>query len=106
MLRWSTNDSPATPYTRIYTWVMWLARDKKAFEGAAHTRRVARRRQRDGSRPPNHWTRLTTRVWSSTVAGMTVWRVAPRRRRPLARVVYVHGGGYVHPLTGDYWRLL
>jgi acetyl esterase/lipase len=24
----------------------------------------------------------------------------------VARVVYVHGGGYVHPLTKDYWRLV
>src|SRR4051794_956412 len=23
-----------------------------------------------------------------------------------AHVVYVHGGGYVHPLTADYWRLI
>jgi acetyl esterase/lipase len=37
---------------------------------------------------------------------MTVWTVRARRRRPTARVLYVHGGGYVHPLTVDYWRLI
>ena len=36
---------------------------------------------------------------------MTVWSVRPRRATPAARVVYLHGGGYVHPLTADYWRL-
>lgn len=37
---------------------------------------------------------------------MSGWRVAPRRRRPLVRVLYLHGGGYVHPITADYWRLV
>lgn len=30
----------------------------------------------------------------------------PRRRRRAARVFYFHGGGHVHPLTADYWRLV
>ncbi|MEH3032800.1 MAG: alpha/beta hydrolase fold domain-containing protein [Aeromicrobium erythreum] len=37
---------------------------------------------------------------------MPVWTVRPRRARPLVRVLYLHGGGYVHPLTKDYWRLV
>lgn len=36
---------------------------------------------------------------------MRVWTVRPRRAKPAARVLYVHGGGYVHPLSADYWRL-
>ena len=43
----------------------------------------------------------------SGIAGETgVWTARPRRDEPLARVVYIHGGGYVHPLTADYWRLI
>jgi monoterpene epsilon-lactone hydrolase len=57
-------------------------------------------------RRETRWTRLTTRVRTTTVAGMPVWTVAPRRGEPKVRVVYVHGGGYVHPLTADYWRLV
>jgi acetyl esterase/lipase len=37
---------------------------------------------------------------------MRVWTVRPRRGEPAARVLYVHGGGYVHPLSADYWRLV
>lgn len=37
---------------------------------------------------------------------MRAWVVSPRRVRPRARVLYLHGGGYVHPLTADYWRLV
>jgi monoterpene epsilon-lactone hydrolase len=37
---------------------------------------------------------------------MVRWTVRPRRRQPVARVLYLHGGGYVHPLTRDYWRLV
>jgi monoterpene epsilon-lactone hydrolase len=106
MLTWTTDDRAATAWTRLYVRGMQLNRDKRAFEGARHTLRVARRRQRDGNRPPTRWTRITRRVATDTVAGMSVWKVRPRRAAPVARVVYVHGGGYVHPLTADYWRLV
>jgi epsilon-lactone hydrolase len=106
MVRWDTDDRPATPYTRLYTLGMRLSRDKRAFEGAQQTLRIAKKRQRAGDAPPTSLTRLRTRVTKSHTAGMTVWTVRPRRRRPVARVVYVHGGGYVHPLSADYWRLV
>ena len=90
----------------MYLLGMRLMRDKEAFEGAEHTLSTARKLQRSGSRPPTRWTRLTSRVETTTVAGMPVWTVVSRRTKPTARVIYVHGGGYVHPLTVDYWRLV
>jgi acetyl esterase/lipase len=104
-MRWDVDDRPPTLYTRLYVSGMWLARDKKAFEGARQTLRTARKRQRSGDQGPTPWTRLVTRASTQTAAGMRVWSLRPRRRTPIARVVYVHGGGYVHPLTRDYWRL-
>lgn len=104
--RWLIDDRPATWWTRLYVRGMWLARDKRAFEGAAHTLRAARQKQRKGDAPPTRWTRLRRRVRRREIAGMTLWSVAPRRTTPAVRVVYVHGGGYVHPLTPDYWRLM
>jgi epsilon-lactone hydrolase len=106
MVRWDTDDRPASTYTRAYIYGMQLARDKQAFEGAEHTLHVARKRQRDGNRPPTRRVRIAREVTARRTAGMTVWTVRPRRRRPAARVLYVHGGGYVHPLTVDYWRLI
>lgn len=106
MVRWDTDDRPATPYTRLYMLGMRLSREKRAFEGAQQTLRIAEKRQRAGDAPPTWLTRLATRVAKSRMAGMTVWTVRPRRGRPVARVVYVHGGGYVHPLSADYWRLV
>ena len=105
-MRWEVDDRPPTLYARLYVLGMWLTRDKQAFEGARRTLRTARTRQRRGDRGPTRWTRLVTRVTEHTAAGMTVWSAGPRRRTPLARVVYVHGGGYLHPLTKDYWRLV
>lgn len=105
-MRWDVDDRPATLYTRAYVLGMWMARDKRAFEGARHTLQAARERQRAGDKPPTVLTRLTTRVRRRTLAGMTVWTVRPRHAKPIARVIYVHGGGYVHPLTRDYWRLV
>jgi monoterpene epsilon-lactone hydrolase len=105
-VRWDVDDRPPTLYARLYVAGMWLARDKQTFEGARRTLRTAEKRQRSGDRGPTRWTRLVDRVTERTVAGMTVWSARPRRRSPVARVVYVHGGGYVHPLTVDYWRLV
>jgi epsilon-lactone hydrolase len=105
-MRWDVDDRPPTLYARLYVLGMWLARDKQAFEGAGRTLRTARKRQRRGDRRPTRWTRLVTRITERTFSGMTVWAARPRRRTPVARVVYVHGGGYVHPLTSDYWRLV
>jgi epsilon-lactone hydrolase len=106
VVTWETDRRPATLYTRIYVLGMRLFRDKQAFEGEQHTLRVARERQRRGDAPPGRWTRAVARVEKRSIAGMTAWSVRPRRRPPVARVFYVHGGGYVHPLTKDYWRLV
>lgn len=106
MVRWDTDDRPATAYTRAYMLGMWLSRDKQAFAGEQRTLRRARERQKTGDAAPTRVTRLTTRVSTSQVAGMTVWTAQPPHGRPALRVLYLHGGGYVHPLTPDYWRLV
>jgi len=105
MIRWDTDDRPAHPCTRGYVLGMWLRRDKQAFEGTEHTARTARSRQEKGDAPPTRLTRLVCRVEETAEDGMVTWRVRPRRRAGVARVLYLHGGGYVHPLTADYWRL-
>lgn len=106
MIRWDVDDRPLTPYTRLYLKGMWLNRDKAAFEGERHTLTKAREEQRSGDAPPTRLTRRRTRVSEESVDGVTVWVVRPREQAPRARVVYVHGGGYVHPLSADYWRLV
>lgn len=106
MVTHSVDDRRPTLVTRLYVAGMWAARDKRAFEGAARTLRTARARQRAGDRPPTPRTRLRTRTSSDRRHGMTTWTVWPRRARPVVRVLYLHGGGYVHPLTVDYWRLV
>lgn len=103
---WNVDQRRPTLRARAYIAGMWLARDKRAFEGPERTLRTARERQRSGDHPPTRLTRWTARVRQAELAGLTAWTVGPRRGRPAARVVYLHGGGYVHPLTADYWRLV
>lgn len=105
-VRWEVDDRPPTLYTRAYVKGMWLTRDKHAFEGSRHTLETALELQRKGNAPPTRIVRRTLQVTEEQIAGMTVWTTRPRRARPVARVVYLHGGGYVHPLTKDYWRLV
>lgn len=104
-VQWHTDDRSRHPWTRLYVAGMRARRDKEAFEGTEHTLHTARDEQRRGDTPPTRLTRLALRTGRRDVAGMTVWTVRPRRRAPRARVLYVHGGGYLHPLTADYWRL-
>lgn len=106
MITWDVDDRSLHPFSRLYVRGMWWRRDKEAFEGAEQTRRAARRRQREGDVPPTRLTRVRRRVRCADLRGMTVWTAAPRRRAPQVRVLYLHGGGYVHPLTADYWRLV
>lgn len=106
MITWDTVGRRPHPFTRLYMFGMWMMRDKEAFEGQQRTLEKARRRQRKGNAAPTRLTRLRTRVVRSEIAAMTVWTAQPRKEAPVARVVYVHGGGYVHPLTRDYWRLI
>ncbi|MCW2849212.1 MAG: steryl acetyl hydrolase [Marmoricola sp.] len=106
MIRWDTDRRSMSLYTRAYLVGMRLRRDKQAFEGAEHTLSNARELQRHGDSAPTRLTRLLFRVEDDEVAGMVVWKVRSRLRRPKASVIYVHGGGYVHPLTADYWRLV
>lgn len=106
MLTWDIDERRRNPYTHLYVRGMWLMRDKAAFEGEVHTLRKARKRQRKGNSPPTRLTRMRTRVARVEQAGMTVWTARPRRGTPAVRVVYVHGGGYIHPLSSDYWRLV
>ncbi|MFW6772882.1 alpha/beta hydrolase fold domain-containing protein [Nocardioides sp. CPCC 205120] len=100
------DDRPPTPWTRLYVAGMWLARDKDAFTGAEHTRENALELQRKSDAPPTRLTRRRLDVREEQRHGMRTWVVRPRAATPVARVVYLHGGGYVHPLTADYWRLV
>lgn len=100
------DDRRTHPWTLLYLLGMRLHRDKTAFEGAEHTRRVALGRQRAGDAPPTRRTRRRAVVRDLDRAGLEGWRVAPRRAPAAATVLYLHGGGYVHPLTPDYWRLV
>ncbi len=105
-MRWEVDDRRPTLWARSYVAGMRARRDKEAFKGEEHTLDTARDKQRSGDAPPTALTRLRYDVRSDRLDGMTVWTVRPRRAVPRARVVYFHGGGYIHPLTADYWRLV
>lgn len=102
----TVDDRPATLAARLFVLAMRVARDKRAFEGETHTRAVALERQRSGDRPPTRWTRWVRRTAEVRRHGVRAWVVRPRRREADVVVLYLHGGGYVHPLTVDYWRLV
>lgn len=106
VVSWHVDDRPPHPYTWLYMRGMWVRRDKSAFEGAQNTLRTARRRQAQGDAPPTRWTRRVRDLTEVEIAGLRVWRTRTPGAEPAVRVVYLHGGGYVHPLTKDYWRLV
>lgn len=102
---WEVDERRATWWTRLYLASMRQARDDEAFTGEAHTRDAALALQRAGDRPPTLLTRALVRV-DTLVGDLPGWSARARRGAPVVRVLYLHGGGYVHPLTKDYWRLV
>ncbi|MCW2787326.1 MAG: Alpha/beta hydrolase fold-3 domain protein [Marmoricola sp.] len=104
--QWDVDARDATLISRWYIAGMRLMRDKEAFEGSVRTRREALKRQRAGDHGPSRLTRLRCEVRPGTFAQVQLWTLRSRRASSHVRVLYLHGGGYVHPLTSDYWRLL
>lgn len=45
-------------------------------------------------------------VEETRVQGQPVYRVAPRERRSPAQIFYVHGGGFVSPLSLFHWTII
>jgi monoterpene epsilon-lactone hydrolase len=105
-VEWYVDDRPATAWTRLYVLGMRARHDQDAFTGAEHTLATARERQRSGDSRPTVLTRVLRRVRRRDHGALPAWSVSPWLRRPRLRLVHLHGGGYVHPLTPDYWRLV
>ena len=72
MIQWDTDERPATLYTRIYVLGTRLDRDKRAFEGAEHTLKTARRLQENSDRRPRALTRLVSRVSETEQHGQSL----------------------------------
>jgi len=56
--------------------------------------------------PPPWLMRQRFRVTSHVSHGMPMVVVAPRSRASHHQVLYLHGGAYVHEVTGPHWRLI
>jgi epsilon-lactone hydrolase len=71
---------------------------------AAH----AARSQRRGPAEPPLALRRRCELRSVEQAELTVWTLAPRRRAQARapRIVYLHGSGYINPISRFHWALL
>src|SRR5699024_9533525 len=55
---------------------------------------------------PGLWLRLRFRVTDRQVAGIRCVVLTPRRGRVAHELFYLHGGGFILPITPLHWRLI
>ncbi|MFJ7203569.1 alpha/beta hydrolase fold domain-containing protein [Streptomyces sp. NPDC098789] len=80
---------------------------RKRFASAEAVRaRVAESARRPASHLPPRWLGKVAEVSRTFVGAWPVYEVAPRDTEPAARVLYVHGGGYVGELVRPHWALV
>jgi monoterpene epsilon-lactone hydrolase len=86
---------------RLIAICMRVAKRKKRTAEALHA--SIRARQRAGQAGPPRSLLRRVRVARSDDLGFPVYTLASRRRDSGRRIVYVHGGSYVHPLARQQW---
>ncbi|NXY97497.1 alpha/beta hydrolase fold domain-containing protein [Streptomyces sp. BR123] len=80
-------------------------RRRFASAEAVHAR-VAESARRPASHLPPRSLGRVAEVSRTFVGAWPVYDVAPRGAEPTARVLYVHGGGYIHELVRPHWAMI
>ncbi|MEU2390968.1 alpha/beta hydrolase fold domain-containing protein [Streptomyces sp. NPDC007369] len=80
-------------------------RRRFASAEAVHAR-VAESARRPASHLPPRWLGRVAEVSRTFVGAWPVYDVSPRGAEPAARVLYVHGGGYIHELVRPHWAMI
>ncbi|MET9701018.1 alpha/beta hydrolase [Streptomyces sp. NPDC006529] len=80
---------------------------RRRFASAEAVRaRVAEAARRPASHLPPRSLGKVAEVTRTFVGAWPVYDASPRGAEPAARVLYVHGGGYVHELVRQHWSLI
>lgn len=96
------------PYRLVVAWLR-LSRRRTLFASEAAVRAGVAAARRQGPPLPGWWLRRTLHVEESAFEGHRVLRLRPRRASRAnggALLLYLHGGGYVYPITSHHWRLV
>ncbi|MFD0265601.1 alpha/beta hydrolase fold domain-containing protein [Streptomyces sp. NPDC127106] len=80
-------------------------RRRFASAEAVHAR-VAESARRPASHLPPRSLGRVAEVSRTFVGAWPVYDVSPRGAEPAARVLYVHGGGYIHELVRPHWAMI
>ncbi|MFD7627916.1 alpha/beta hydrolase fold domain-containing protein [Streptomyces sp. NPDC059851] len=80
-------------------------RRRFASAEAVHAR-VAESARRPASHLPPRSLGRVAEVSRTFVGAWPVYEVSPRGAEPTARVLYVHGGGYIHELVRPHWTMI
>lgn len=96
------------PYHLVVAWLQ-LSRRRTLFASDAAVRAGVAAARRRGPALPGWWLRNRLQVQESAFEGHRVLRVRPRRAASTdarTTLLYLHGGGYVYPITSHHWRLV
>ncbi|KAM5347911.1 hypothetical protein ACJ41O_007735 [Fusarium nematophilum] len=92
--------------SRLIPWVVWWLKKPtwKTAEGIRN--HIAHDRQSADPSPPKHLYKKFT-IQEAKRSGYTVYTVTPDSDTPpRARILYLHGGGFVFAITPQHWELV
>lgn len=93
--------------SRALSVALIAARRRRRFESAEAVRtRVAQSARRPASHLPPRSMGRVAEVSRTFVGAWPVYDVSPLGAEPTARVLYVHGGGYINELVRPHWSLI
>lgn len=87
--------------------LLHVLRRKRVYATAEGLAQGIRQVRRSGPARPSAALHRKLHITEETLDNRTVYRIRSRAApAPTARVIYLHGGGYVRPITSFHWRHL
>ncbi len=95
---------------RLTILLLGLIRRKRIYASAAGLMRGIEQTRRTGPARPTRRQHAALRIEQETCMGQDVYRLSPQQTKETAqgrvRVMYLHGGAYVRPITRFHWQML
>ena len=96
-----THSKPESITSKLLKVAMSLVGRKKVFEKEMTSLIIPQ----DADKIPRSVRRAFS-VTETPLQGRPVWRISPKEHETETVIFYIHGGGYIHNITGFHWSLI
>lgn len=91
---------------QVFKLLLRILRRKKLWAAVEGVDKGIQQARRKGPARPQKSLRQKAEVRVETIAGCEVYTLAPRGATSGERILYLHGGGYIRPITSFHWGFL